>query len=190
MFIPTYNVILDMSPTDFEKYSLQVLQQQIQGLSNCRFEHNKVIEVSDGNYQIDGYIEFRAMGVLYKTLVECKHYKSSIEREKVQVLYDKLRACGAQKGILVSSSNFQSGAITYATQHGIALIQLTEAGSQYETRSMFNTVVAHPHIPHMAGFPYVGVRLTSPKEGITQCSYLSRTNMTLKEFLESDEHLA
>lgn len=90
MFIPTFDVIIDMSPTDFEKYSLQVLQQQIQGLSNCRFEHNKVIEVSDGNYQIDGYVEFSVMGVIYKTLVECKHYKSSIEREKVQVLYDKL----------------------------------------------------------------------------------------------------
>lgn len=187
MFIPTHDVILDMSPTDFEKYALQVLQQQVQGLSECRFEHNKIIEVSDGDYQIDGYIEFKVMGVVYKTLVECKHYKSRIEREKVQVLYDKLRACGAQKGILVSSSNFQSGAITYATQHGIALIQLTEAGSQYGTRSMFNTVVAHQHIPYNDGFAYIGVKQTSPKEGITQCSYLSRTNLSLKEFLENCE---
>jgi len=185
MFIPTKDAILDMSPTEFEKYALLILQQQIQGIENCQFEHNKILEVSDGNYQIDGYIEFNVMGVTYKTLVECKHYRSSIEREKVQVLYDKLRACGAQKGILVSSSNFQSGAITYATQHGIALIQLTEAGNQYETSGMYNTVVARQCVPHNGGIPYIGVKQTSPQEGITQCSYLSQTNLALKDFLKS-----
>lgn len=185
MFIPTKNVILDMSPEEFEKYSIQILKQQMQGMVDCRFEHNKIIEVSDGNYQIDGYIEFNLMGVIYKTLVECKHYKSSIEREKVQVLYDKLRACGAQKGILVSSSNFQSGAITYATQHGIALVQLTESGNQYETRTMYNTIVAHHHIPCNGELPYIGVKQTSHKEGITQCSYLSANNLALRKFLEN-----
>jgi len=37
------------------------------------------------------------MGAKYLTLVECKMYKSPISREKVQVLFDKLRAIGAQK---------------------------------------------------------------------------------------------
>lgn len=185
MFIPTKDIILDMSPEEFEKYSIQILKQQIKGMVNCRFEHNKIIEVSDGNYQIDGYIEFDLMGVTYKTLVECKHYKSPIKREKVQVLYDKLRACGAQKGILVSSSNFQSGAITYATQHGIALVQLTESGNQYETKSMYNTIVSNCHIPCNSSLPYIGVSQTSPKEGITQCSYLSINNLVLRKFLEN-----
>jgi restriction system protein len=185
MFIPTKNVILDMSPEEFEKYSILILKQQMKEMANCRFEHNKIIKVSDGNYQIDGYIEFNLMGVTYKTLVECKHYKSSIEREKVQILYDKLRACGAQKGILISSSNFQSGAITYATQHGIALVQLTEAGNRYETRTMYNTIVAHHNVPCNGTFPYIGVKQISYKEGITQCSYLSVNNLDLSRFLEN-----
>ncbi|MDW8802651.1 restriction endonuclease, partial [Clostridium sp. A1-XYC3] len=84
MFIPTHESVLDMSPTDFEKYSLQILLQQVKHLSDCKVQHNKIIEVDDGNYQIDGYIEFKLMGVTYKTIVECKHYKSSISREKVQ----------------------------------------------------------------------------------------------------------
>jgi len=184
MFIPAQESILDMSPIEFEKNVLIILQQQMAGIENCHFEHNKIIEVSDGNYQIDGYIEFSLMGITYKTLVECKHYKSSIQREKVQVLYDKIRACGAQKGVLVSSSNFQSGAITYATQHGIGLIQLTEAGSEYHTRAMLNTVVANHHVPYNDGVPYIGVLQTSPKEGIMQCSYLSSRNTALREFLE------
>ena len=76
MFIPTKDVVLDISSAEFEKYALLILQQQMQGMVNCRFEHNKIIKVSDGNYQIDGYIEFSLMGVTYKTLVECKHYKT------------------------------------------------------------------------------------------------------------------
>lgn len=40
------------------------------------------------------------MGIRYVTLVECKHYKSAITREKVQVLYDKIRVVGANKGII------------------------------------------------------------------------------------------
>ena len=186
MFIPTKEVILDMTSVDFEKYAIQILQQQMRGLDNCRFEHNKIVEVSDGNYQIDGYIEFDLMGVTYKTLVECKHYKSSIEREKVQILYDKLRACGAQKGILISSSSFQSGAITYATQHGIALVQLTESGNQYETRSMYNTIVARNCIPFNNGLPYIGIMQTSNKEGIIHCAHLLFGHSELKEFLETE----
>ena len=54
------------------------------------------------------------MGVRYVTLVECKHYRSPITREKVQILYDKIRAIGANKGVLISTSNFQIGAIKYA----------------------------------------------------------------------------
>lgn len=184
MFTPTQKLILDMSPEEFEKYSLLVLKQQIQGIDDCCFEHNKIIKVSDGNYQIDGFIEFSLMGVTYKTLLECKHYKNSISREKVQILYDKLRACGAQKGILVSSSNFQSGAITYATKHGIALIQLIESGNQYQVRGMYNSLVSNQHIINHDGIPYIGVKHTCSQDGLIQCSYLTQTNLALKDFLK------
>ncbi len=125
---PTDVNIDNMSPLDFERYSLQFLSQQAKHLKDCRIEHNKIIKVDDGNYQIDGFIEFSIEGIegiRYKTIIECKHYKSTISREKVQVLYDKIRACGAHKGVLISSSNYQSGAIEYAQKHGIALIKLT-----------------------------------------------------------------
>ena len=112
MFIPLKDTVLEMSSIDFEKYALQVLKSKIKGLENVKFIHNKIIEAYDGNYQLDGYIEFEVMGVLYKTIVECKHYKYPISREIIQKVYDNLRAVGAHKGIVVSTSNFQSGAIT------------------------------------------------------------------------------
>ena len=79
MYIPTEDKVLEMTPTDFEKYSLQVLNTQCHGLKNYIIQHNKIIVTSDGKYQIDGYIEFEVMGVKYKTLIECKHYKRRID---------------------------------------------------------------------------------------------------------------
>lgn len=182
MFVPTWKAVLDMSPTDFERYCVQLLKEQCRGLDNSTFQHNRIIRTDDGNYQIDGYIEFSVMGVIYKTLVECKHYKSSISREKVQILYDKVRATGTQKGILISISNFQSGAIDYATKHGIALIQVIKSGENYNTRAKLGTITAMPYVPQNNGCPYIGI-LQYGTNGMTHCTYLKFGNMGLQDFM-------
>ena len=181
MFIPVREAYLELTPEEFEKYSLELLSEQTKDLENLKIEHNRVIEAFDGNYQIDGYIEFTVMGIKYKTLVECKHYKSSITREKVQILYEKIQSLGAQKGILISTSNFQSGAIQYASIHGIALIQLTEADIHYETRGRLYGLP-----PHNYGKKYAGVLLKQGDSGGIICSHLSERRQTLKEFLENN----
>lgn len=182
MFVPCKESILEMTPTEFEKHSLYILSEQILNIEDCKFEHDKIIEVDDGNYQIDGYIEFNLMGINYKTLVECKHYKSSISREKVAVLYDKIRACGANKGILISSSNFQSGAIQYAQKHSIALVQLTDSDSIYKTRSAFDVQNDLFDVSHKDKNSYVGVMQTGDEQKV-YCSYLSNTELSIKSFL-------
>lgn len=53
------------------------------------------MESYDGNYQIDGYIEFTVMGIKYQLIIKCKHYKSAITRKEVQVLYGKIQSLGA-----------------------------------------------------------------------------------------------
>ncbi len=50
-------------------------------------------------------------------------------------MYDKLRATGAQKGMLFSTSGFQTGAYKFAEEHGIALIRVIEGRYTYETKS-------------------------------------------------------
>ena len=62
----------------------------------------------------------------FKVLCECKQYTSSVSREKVAVLHDKIESIGAHKGILLATSDFQSGAIQYAKAHGIALITVED----------------------------------------------------------------
>lgn len=184
MFIPVIDTILEMTPVDFEKYALQILESKTKGLDNVKFVHNKVVEAYDGNYQLDGYIEFEVMGVLYKTIVECKHYKYPISREIVQKVYDNLRAIGAQKGIVVSTSNFQSGAIAYAKAHGIALIQMAQTEETFYTRSHYNVVLNHPYVPNNGGLPYIGVMIGCGDDGKgVTCAYLSPYSDKLKEFL-------
>lgn len=183
MFVPTRDAVLDMSATDFEKYSLQLLNQQIRGLENVTFEHDALIKKCDGTYQIDGVIRFTVMGLEYTTLVECKHYRHPISREKVQVLYDKIRAIGAHKGILVSTSSFQSGAIEYATEHGIALIQITEADTQFQARDRFRVIQARPNL-YNRGQSYIGVMQVATEVGIS-CRYLRDFSYPIREFLEA-----
>lgn len=187
MFIPTKDYFCDMSPEEFEKYSLDILKEQTKGLENLEIQHNVIIKKNDGNYQIDGKIQFDVMGVRYVTLVECKHYKSSITREKVQVLYDKIRAIGANKGILISTSNFQIGAIKYAKEHGIALIQIVEADLTYEIRTKPNVIMMDAHKSlYNNGQPYIGIMQIGSDCGF-YCKYLRNGNNNLREFLNEEK---
>lgn len=89
------------------------------------------------------------------------------------------------RGIVISTSNFQSGAIAYAKAHGIALIQMTEATEEtFLTRSHYSVIVNHPYVPSNGGLPYIGVMIGSgiDDKGVT-CSYLSPFSDKLEEFL-------
>ena len=68
-------------------------------------------------------------------MVECKHHKSPIKREAVQILRDRIRSTGAQKGMIFSTSNFQRGVLEFAKKHRIALARVAEGKTSYETRA-------------------------------------------------------
>lgn len=89
----------------------------------------------DGSYVIDVTARFSAMGANFLVLIECKHEQRKVERQAVQVLHAKMVSTGAQKGMLFSVAGFQSGAVEYATVHGIALIQMADGNSTWFTRS-------------------------------------------------------
>lgn len=120
--------VLDLSPTGFEEHCYEVLRgyAEEEGLKEFTITHNVKIETYDGTYQIDVYAEFTALNSKFKVLCECKQYTSSVSREKVAVLHDKIESIGAHKGILLTTSDFQSGAIKYAKAHGIALIKVED----------------------------------------------------------------
>lgn len=102
------------------------------------------------------------------------------------VLYDKIRTCGANKDVLVSFSNFQSGAVQYVSKHGIALIQLTDADSIYATQSGFKETSSVFALQKKKADFYIGV-MQIGDEHIVKCLFLSKTELSLGNFLIKQE---
>ena len=125
---PYREMIASISPTEYEEYCTEILKgyAEKENLQDFTIQHNVSLSADDGDYQIDIYATFVAMGVQFKVLAECKRYTAPVKRDYVMLLADKVRSIGAQKGILISTSGFQSGAVEYAQKHGIALIQILD----------------------------------------------------------------
>lgn len=161
--------ICDLAPIEFEKYCHDFLNgyAQNEGLQDFKITHNKRIKASDGRYQIDVYAEFTAMGSRFKVLCECKKYKNRVNRDKVAILHRKLESIGAQKGILISTSDFQSGAVEYGKAHGISLIKaedyhfeyLSHSSGQQQNDDNDPFLYAETHMP-----PYVALDCTADTE--------------------------
>lgn len=129
--------VRSLSPNEFEKYCMSILQgfAEETGLQNFTIDHNVKIKGHDGTYQIDVYSTFYAMGMSFKVLCECKQYKNSIKREVVSTLYQKQLSLGIQKGVLMATASFQSGAIEFARAHGITLIKVYDYSYKYFSHS-------------------------------------------------------
>ena len=49
MFIPMRDHYFEMTPTEFEERSLEILKQQFNGLEKLEFKHNERIRTDDGS---------------------------------------------------------------------------------------------------------------------------------------------
>lgn len=154
--------IYELTPIEFEKYCLEILKgyAEEEKLKDFSITHDRIVSVTDGDYQIDIYAEFTAMKSNFKVLCECKQYKGAVSREKVTTLHQKLQSIGAQKGILLSTGKFQSGAIKFAKEHGVALIHvedyhfeyLSHSGDQQQSDDNDPFLYAEKHMPPYVAF--------------------------------------
>ncbi len=126
---------IEISPEDFEKQVKNLLEQFDHKVKKFEVIHDDKINTQVGEFQIDIKVIFEFLGVDFIVLVECKRYNSAIKRETIQILRDKVQEIGAHKGILVSASGFQIGAIEYSKTHGIALARIINGELTYETKS-------------------------------------------------------
>jgi restriction system protein len=159
MINKTYQT-LRLSAAEFEAQVEGILRRMGVGLSDFKVQRLEKIHAADGVYEIDVTARFKALGDVL-VLIECKHHSSPIKREVVQVLYDKLRAVGAQKGMIFSTVRFQKGAVEFAQAHGIALVLVENGATMYVTRSFDEFETPGRDLP-----PYVGwlVRLNDSGE--------------------------
>ncbi len=183
MFIPGQERYTDMSPQEFEKFSLSLLKEEANKFANSHFEHNVKMCSCDGIYQIDGKITFSYMGLSFVCLVECKRYKGPIKREKIAELYAKMQSLGAQKGIFITTSYYQKGAYQFAKSHGIALLVITDEGITYHVRA---SDLDDFHMPTSTGTMFVLVLSEAVSENSFRDSYIyDSTSSVLYDFLTS-----
>jgi len=136
--MPRYpeNINAEISPMEFELLVHGFIKVLGKELKSFNAVHDDKIKSNDGDYQIDINAIFEFLGANFSVLIECKRHKNSIKREIVQILFDKLRATGSQKGMIFSTSGFQEGAVRFAKEHGIALVRVIEGRFTYFTKSL------------------------------------------------------
>jgi restriction system protein len=133
--MPRINSIAALTPREYELAVKGILDGAGVALSEFSCKHLESVEGVDGSFIIDVTARFSALGANFLVLIECKRERRKVERQDVQVLNDKLRSTGAQKGMLFSIAGFQEGAIQYADVHGIALVHMADGGTSWVTRS-------------------------------------------------------
>lgn len=64
-----------------------------------------------GSHDIDVYVSFERAGLVVNWIIECKHWKRPVDKAHVLTLRSIVEDVGADRGILLSESGAQSGAL-------------------------------------------------------------------------------
>lgn len=156
---------LEISPTEFEDqvgdWLAEAADQENLVYTTTRLG---VVKGTGGQYKIDVLVRVAILGGTKITiLVKCKHQKRPVERAEVLELKAKLDDVHAHKGMMFSTSGFQSGAIKYAAAHGIATVTVVAGEWLFETRAI-GSAPKPPPWAHLDRF--VGIRLIRTAKGI------------------------
>jgi len=169
-----------ITSVQFELEVKKYLESTAGKLKGFRTVHRESMDGQDGTYEIDITARFKIFGADFLVLVECKNHKNHIKREQVQMLHAKQVSLSAQKAMLFATTPFQDGAVEYANQHGIALVQLASGETLYFTKSG-NPAPLPDSVP-----PYVGwliARHDRASDGVSYSLVAPRHPDALNKFL-------
>jgi hypothetical protein len=98
-----------------------------QSVHTIRVKHDITLQGIDTTHQIDVYWEFSLGGIVYRTIVQARDWKSEIKKEHVLAFKGVLEDIpGQPRGIIITRTGFQRGAKAIAKAHGIKLYLLTQ----------------------------------------------------------------
>jgi hypothetical protein len=90
----------------------------------CEAATDLEVQAVRGKHLVDVSVRFSRFGLHQHWIIECKFWKSAVPKEKVLALKSIVEDIGADRGILVSESGHQSGAIDAARMTNITLTSL------------------------------------------------------------------
>lgn len=100
-----------------------------------------------GMHDIDVVVRARRAGIEQLWVVECKHWRKSIDKLHVLALAQIVQDIGADRGILLSETGFQAGAIRVAASSNITLTSLADLhASTHEERADIGVRKARTHL--------------------------------------------
>ncbi|MCW5747290.1 MAG: restriction endonuclease [Alphaproteobacteria bacterium] len=92
----------------------------------CDVKIEATVEGVRGTHKIDVLVTFNRFGIQTKWILECKSWKTKVPKEKILVLKQIVEDVGADRGILVSRSGYQSGVVRAAHKVNITLMSLDD----------------------------------------------------------------
>ncbi|MDQ3925243.1 MAG: restriction endonuclease [Actinomycetota bacterium] len=98
----------------------------------CSAEVGISVQGARGAHAIDVWVEFERFGLENRWTGECKFWKRPVPKEKVLTFKSIVEDVGADKGIFVAESGFQSGAIKAANSTNILLTKFADLQAQAE----------------------------------------------------------
>ena len=119
----------------------------------CVETNKKIVDRNGIDRQFDVYWEYELGGIVYKSIIECKDYKSSITLEKIDALIGKLDDLPDITPIFATTKGYQSGARSKAEKHKINLLVVREQndndwqasdGTPYVKKIVLNFVALLP----------------------------------------------
>lgn len=94
---------------------------------NMTVEKNKIIEDTCGiNREFDVYWEYEFGELVYKTVIECKDYNTTVSIDNIDALIGKSSDIPDLKLVFATKKGYQSGAKRKANKHGIDLLIVRE----------------------------------------------------------------
>jgi hypothetical protein len=90
----------------------------------CEADVEALVKGVRTDHKIDVWVRFKRFGLETKWAVECKCWATAVTQEKVMALKAIVDDIGADRGILISTAGFQSGAVRAAEKTNITLTDL------------------------------------------------------------------
>src|SRR5690606_23468082 len=111
---------------EYETLTERVFTRILAQESVCSdIERDVVVPGRATQHQLDVTFTFSIGSVHYRTIIQCKDWKSPVKQEQVLAFRSVLDDIpGQPRGIMVSRAGFQKGARNAAAHHGIQLYEL------------------------------------------------------------------